>query len=330
MSPESPSYLPTVPVLRVECCSREMLSPELANDRPDWHGMVYRDSQPAARCSLWWRRTPCHGGRRVGCLGHFFASDAAAADCLLREALSRLRQEGCQLAVGPMNGNTWRDYRWVTEPGDRPAFLLEPNHPLDYPSHLSRHGFQPVARYFSALTDQLSGPDSRLERARRRLAGCGVSWRCLRDETLADDILSILQVARVAFRNNPFYVEPDVEEFLSSCERLRQSTCLNLIQLALAEQRPIGFVFAVPDGLQAARQQTVDTVVVKTLATLPGRRYAGLGQVLLASVQHEAASRGFRQAIYALVRDVPHLRRISARTARPIRRYALYGKVLTS
>ena len=70
-----------------------------------------------------------------------------------------------------------------------------------------------------------------------------------------------------------------------------------------------------------------DGVVVKTCAVLPGRRFAGLGTVLLDCVERNAQSAGFGYAIHALM----HERNLSvngARDAQVIRRYALFSRSL--
>ena len=69
-------------------------------------------------------------------------------------------------------------------------------------------------------------------------------------------------------------------------------------------------------------------MIIKTLAVLPQRPYAGLGNVLLDRVQTRAGRLGYTRVIHALMRDVPNMRRISGRSARPIRRYVLFGREL--
>ena len=69
------------------------------------------------------------------------------------------------------------------------------------------------------------------------------------------------------------------------------------------EDRPVGFLFGVGDMNQASRGEPIDTLVVKSLAILPDRRYAGLGTVLLDRCQQAAHRLGFRRAIHALMRE---------------------------
>jgi hypothetical protein len=55
-----------------------------------------------------------------------------------------------------------------------------------------------------------------------------------------------------------------------------------------------------------------------------------LGGLLVALVQREASRLGFRRAIHALMHDTNASRRISDRSARTFRRYALLSKALVS
>jgi hypothetical protein len=71
------------------------------------------------------------------------------------------------------------------------------------------------------------------------------------------------------------------------------------------------------------------TVIVKTVAILPGREWAGLGMLLLDHCQKAARASGFSRAIHALMYDGNASRNVSgAYAGRPIRRYTLYARRL--
>jgi hypothetical protein len=80
------------------------------------------------------------------------------------------------------------------------------------------------------------------------------------------------------------------------------------------------------DVLQQRYTQTIDTVILKTVAVLPGRACAGLGNLLVAKVQAIAAQLGYTRAIHALIHDGNPSRNLSSRYAVPIRRYTLFSK----
>jgi GNAT superfamily N-acetyltransferase len=227
-----------------------------------------------------------------------------------------------------MDGNTWRQYRLVTDRGHAPPFFLEPDNPHDWPDHFVQNGFEPVAQYFSALNANLRNRAPGLDGVGRRMTVQGVQIRSLERDQFDDQLRRIHAIATIAFRDNLFYSPLAQPEFIAQYRALSRLVPMNLVLIAERQDQPIGFVFAVPDLLQAQRGEPIDTIIVKSLGVLPGRPYAGLGNLLLASVEERARELGYARSVYALVRDLPRLRRMSGRYARPIRRYALFAKVI--
>jgi GNAT superfamily N-acetyltransferase len=308
--------------------SHDPLPSELARHRPDIHAAVDIDGRSACHCSLWRRGAPAVPGHRVGVIGHYVVHDAAAADELLRWAVRRLAAMGCTYAIGPMDGNTWRSYRAILNGAPHAPFLFEPTHPTDAAAQFLRNGFAIAARYFSAVNEDLTRQDPRSEAMATRMSCLGVTWRPLEISRLESELHDIYTVTRAAFRDHAYFVNLAEDEFFAEFAPLASQAPSELTWIARHAGRSIGFVFACPDFLQAPRQ-TIDTVVIKTLGVVPDTAYAGLGRLLLSEIQHHAHRLGYTRAIHALARDVPHLRRISARFATPFRRYALFGKPLT-
>ena len=52
--------------------------------------------------------------QRIGCIGELEVSPGASAKPLLTVAMEALQANGCTIAIGPMDGSTWRNYRLVT------------------------------------------------------------------------------------------------------------------------------------------------------------------------------------------------------------------------
>jgi hypothetical protein len=307
--------------------SHDPLSPELARHRPDVHAAVEIDGHRAGHCSLWRQGAPALPGQRVGVIGHYVVNDDAAADPLLRWAGRRLAAMGCAYALGPMDGNTWRSYRAVVDGTSAPPFLFEPTHPTEAAGQFLRSGFGVAARYFSAVNEDLARPDPRSDAIAGRMNRLGVSWRPLDLSRLEAELHDIYTVSRAAFRDHAYFVDLAEDQFLAEFAPLAAQAPSELTWIACHAHRPVGFVFACPDFLPASRQSP-SAVVIKTLGVVPDRMYAGLGRLLLSTIQTHAHNLGYTRAIHALVRDLPHLRRISARFAAPFRRYALFGKPL--
>ncbi len=282
----------------------------------------------AAEARLWWRSVPTLPGERAGIVGGFRATSETAARAVLARAAAALRAQGCTCAIGPMDGSTWRSYRFVTEPGTAPPFLLEPAHPPEWPRWWEAAGFAPLARYYSTLTPDLVARDQRTERAGARLRAAGVTIRTVDLARFDAELAAVHAVALAAFADNFLYTPLPPAEFVAQYQAARAHLRREFLLLAEQAGRPVGFVFALPDLLQAQRGEPVSTVIVKTLAVRPGREYAGLGAVLLAEVHAAARRLGFRQAIHAMMHARNVSRNLSARYARTIRGYALYARAL--
>jgi GNAT superfamily N-acetyltransferase len=227
-----------------------------------------------------------------------------------------------------MNGNTWRDYRFVTEAGNEPRFILEPHNPPQWPAQFVNHGFQEHARYFSALSEDLTRTTQRVRRVQQRMAKQNIRLRPLSTDSFESDLRQIHAVAQIAFRNHILYQQMNESEFLQQYQALRSIVPFDLVLIAEQHGKAVGFGFAMPDRLQAARGETIDTVIIKTLGVLPGREFAGLGQVLLEQLQQRGSQLGYRRAIHALVGETGPLQKISQRYAVPFRQYTLFSKEL--
>lgn len=302
---------------------------DLTRHAPDVHWvLVSREGTAEARCSLWWRRTPPHPKHRVGVIGHYAARDGVSGGTLLRHACEQLMSQQCTLAVGPMDGNTWWSYRLVTERGSEPPFFLEPTHPDDWPLHFTENGFNPLVQYASTLNSDLGRPDPAAERVARRMEGCGIRIRPLDVGRFEDDLRRIYSVSTESFRDHLFYSPLEEAAFMVQYLPFRSLVRPELVLLAERDASCVGFLFAVPDHLQTRRNGIVDTIIIKTLAILPGREYAGLGSLLLWRLHTSARALGFRRAIHALMAERSFSFNLSAKCARRIRRYTLFARTL--
>jgi GNAT superfamily N-acetyltransferase len=275
----------------------------------------------AARCSLWWRDTPSYSFHHLGLIGHYAARDDHSATELLGIACWMLGAHGCTLAVGPLDGTTWNRYRLLTERGDEPLFFLEPDNPDDWPEHFTRKGFTLLAEYSSAVTVCDARPSARPVPA-------GMTMRPLDLDHFDEELGRIHALSLEGFRDNFLYSPISLDDFLAQYRGIRPYVRPELVILLELQGRLIGYIFGVPDQLQAKRGQPIETAIAKTMAVHPDHRGDGLGSFLLNRFTQIAAGLGYRRVIHALMHEGNRSRKMSARTATTIRRYTLYAKQL--
>jgi GNAT superfamily N-acetyltransferase len=305
-------------------------TPAATPAEPDTLAVVAHDgAHRRAQCRLWTRFAPRLGGRRLGVVGQFAAADAHAAVAVLHAACEQLRHEGCHVAVGPMDGNTWRRYRLVTWRSSEPPFFLEPDTPDDWQGYFAQAGFQDLAHYTSALNDDLAHTDPRVPAAWQRLQDQGVTLRTLDLDRFDEELAAIHRLTVVAFTDAFLYTPIDLESFRQMYRPIRGHVDPRLVLLAHSGGELVGYLFAIANLAQAQRGGVVDTAIIKTMAVAPGRQHAGLGSVLMDRAHQTARELGYRRVIHALMHEANASRRLSSRTASTIRRYALLARTLT-
>jgi GNAT superfamily N-acetyltransferase len=302
---------------------------QLADHRPDLHLCAVSDAGAVeAHASLWWTQVPGYGSHTVGVIGHYASAGDEASAFLLSAALRTLEQHGCTVAIGPMDGNTWRRYRFVVDAGSEPPFFLEPANPPAWPRRWQRAGFAPLAHYVSTLNADLRRTDDRVPRVAERIDRLGVQIRAARRPELPSDLIRIYRLSQVAFAHNFLYTELPQIGYLAQYEKILPHIQTELLLLAERGSDLVGFVFAIPDLAQAARSQAIDTFLLKTVAVLPDPALAGLGALLAALVQQEGHRLGFRRCIHALMHEKNVSLNTSLRYGSVMRRYALFSREL--
>jgi GNAT superfamily N-acetyltransferase len=295
----------------------------------DLHLCAVTEAGVVAHCSLWWNSVPAFAEHKVGVVGHYASADDDSATALLQQAIAILRAHACTVAIGPMDGNTWRHYRFVTDAGSEPSFLLEPANPPQWPLQFQRAGFTPLAEYFSALNTNLALKDERSARHLARLAERGVLVRTAEGEDLEQLLGRIYAVSRVSFTQNFLYAEIPEAAFRAQYAKILPYLRPELILLAERGTELVGYLFAIPDLSQAARGVAVDTFLIKTVAILPDPELRGLGGVLVGLAHRQGLRLGFRRAIHALMHENNVSRNISGHFATTIRRYTLYSREIS-
>ncbi len=310
-------------------CYKDFDTACLLAHKVDYHALlVDRAHQARGRCSLWWKSVPDYPGEKLGVIGHFYSDSSDATRRLLDHACEVLRRANCTLAVGPMDGNTWRRYRFVTDRGEEESFFLEPDNARDWPVEFMDYGFTKMAGYSSALSTDPGKSANSLDMARQRLTERGITLRALNMETFTEELADIYTLSIASFQNNFLYTPIDKDEFVGMYSKIRPYIQANLNLLAEHDGRLVGYLFGVPDLLQKQRGLTVDTYIIKTVAVDPRHQSVGLGGYLVAEAQRRAHAMGFKRIIHALMFDDNKSRNISNHYAKVMRRYSLYSKPL--
>lgn len=287
-----------------------------------------KNQQVRARCSIWWRDTVKVNGSSTGAIGHYAATDADYGEAVLQHACRELKRRRCAIAVGPLDGNTWRSYRFVTQRGDAKPFFLEPDNPDEWPQHFGNVGFSTLSHYASEINPDIANRQPELGSLREKFGDLGVQIDPVDVDNPVDDMAGIYRVVCESFRNAFLYTPLNIDSYASIYEPMLTQVDPRLMLVAKHAGEVVGFILAPPDFLQLSYQHTMDAIVIKTVAVLPRKEYSGLGRVLIVDLLKNAIDMGFTTAISALMQTENRSQKISSDCAGPMRAYEVFAKKL--
>lgn len=311
------------------CPSLEMEALAADSERPDARIVLSESSGSlVGHAALWWRETPELDGARVGAIGGFTAQDGESARAVLAAAEEKLRQAGCRTVVGPMNGNTWRKHRFVTDECEgRGPFLLEPRNPIEFPKWWESAGYQVLSRYSSSRIDLENDPGIPAALAQRLLRS-GLEILPLDEARFDDELKAIHAVSVKSFSHNFLYTPLEEGAFVDAYRKIRERVDTDLVRIARRGGDVCGFVFGISDWEAAARGER-PALIVKTLAVDPESRCAGLGSLLVDELHRIGREKGYGEAIHALQHETNSSLKITGRHhGEVLRRYSLFSKIL--
>ncbi len=253
-------------------------------------------------------------GAPTATLGNFASPDAASGRAVLAQALDQARALGLARVIGPMEGDTWHSYRFVTESDGSPPFLLEPTNKPHEPDLFIAAGFQPIGSYFSArvVLDQTAtdAPPPTHDFT-------VTPWSGTDPEALFGQVHDL---SVEAFSRNAFYKPISRQDFLAMYMPVVPLMKRELIFFATTpDGRLVGFLFGIPNYAEGPQTKTA---ILKTYASL----MPGAGRHLAHAFHSSARALGYDTAIHALIHDDNlSALRSAVEDAQVFRRYTLFG-----
>lgn len=257
---------------------------------------------------------PMWDGAPAATLGGVRCKDIEAGAEVLGQALAFVRAHGIKQVIGPMDGDTWHSYRFVTDSDGSPAFLLEPpNNPAGV-EVFTAAGFTQIGSYFSA---RVALAQAGLTAPAPTDAFTIEGWDGTNPEQLFGQVFDL---SSQAFAKNAFYKPITRDAFLAMYMPMVPMLKRDLIFFARRpDQSLAGFLFGIPNYAEGPQPTGV---ILKTYASL----VKGAGQHLAHAFHTAAAKAGYQTAIHALIHDDNlSALRSAAEGADVFRRYGLFG-----
>ena len=315
--------------------SLEMIKYGASVNRQENLRIEFRDGvgELLAGVSVWYSNTPTYNGLPVAFLGNYKTRSRASGIEILhlaeaeieKLAINKKLDRKIEYLVGPVNGNTFKEYRLVTSGFDSPPFALENFTARDLPGHFIAAGYQSIATYSSSILP----PSTKIPGDDKELATSGITIRNFRMEEADRELSRLYKITSEAFENNFLYSPISQEEFKEMYKPVLPLIDPQFLFIAEKDGRAVGYLFAIDDRKGGGKRD--NCLVIKTLARCPEESLnrAGIGRNLVRICHDKARKRGYGSIIHALYKSDNRSGCFSTLSgAQVFRQYALYAKRL--
>lgn len=288
--------------------------------------VLLADNVPVARVALYKNPNLTYMGLNTLCLGNYECiDDIAVATELLNHVANEARRLGADYIIGPMNGSTWDNYRFTTHHNYAP-FFLEPFQPLYYNDHFLAIGLEPIASYFSSIDLDFKYNNPEIEALATAFGEMGMVLRNIDLQHYQEELEKLYPFLLETFKSNFLYTPISLNSFLKKYLAAEKFIDSQFVIIAEdAEKNPVGLSFCVKDYLDP----TGKSMIVKTLARHPDKKWKGLGNILGNEIGKKCLKLGYTSVVHALIYEQGTSLNLSKNySGKLYKNYALYGKKL--
>ncbi len=257
--------------------------------------VVARDGKPVGRVTAFHNHLLVNDKVRFGLVGLFACeNDVDAARALLNAASEWLGENNLNAVRGPMAGDIWHRWRFMTRGFDTEPFAGEPRNPKYYPDLFSACGFASARTYSTKLVTNLEGQLARFSAPAALNAKRGYSFRNVNRAAWQDDLQHVYELCRHSFATRWSVTETTYEDFADVYNRWLRRVGSEQIVLAVDKAKAVV-------GLGLAVVAPQDTLNIRTVAVYPHAAGFGLGKAISAELYRRAIAAGFKKVNHCLM-----------------------------
>lgn len=284
--------------------------------------IAYRGDRPVGRLCAFHNTQMVDTHGPVGLVGLFACEDdRTAARTLIDAAAAWCQASGLKILRGPMAGDIWHRWRFMTDGFDTAPFPGEPRQPKYYPDLFIAAGFNRVRTFSTKRMTDIEAQMERLKTSRNLNKKRGYTFRNFDPSRWQEDIKSLHELCQHSFASNWSVTPIAYEEFEDIYNRWLTRISPGHILLALdPEEKVVGL------GLAVAAPS--DTLNIRTLAVLPGQHGYGLGRAIAAELYQRAIDAGQKVVQHCMMGPDAPPQRWDGGQAQVTREYAMFERAI--
>ena len=309
--------------------------PKIQIERPSEIIVFYNENEETAGSLNLWHNRPNYNGKATSYIGNVNILEKYRKNEteIFNEIFENLKNDDIETIIGPLNGTTWNTYRYVTDRGNHPPFLMEPWNEEYYVKLFEKIGFKPLTYYISTIMENMNPVQrghlsKKIEKLKKFNYYKDITVKSTENEDLLVVLNKVYDLTIEAFKNNFLYSELDREIFLKMYMSYEDKIVKKFFKMLYLKDELIGYVFGIPDYAELQYKEKIETMILKTIAISPKYNGKGMGYILIDELVKEAECSGYKNVIYALMHEKNISKNIGLLLGNELRKYSLFIKEL--
>lgn len=179
----------------------------------------------------------------------FFESvnDKTVCFKLLDAVSDMLKKRNLKIIRGPMNFSTNEDCGFLIEGYDKPPMIMTPYNPPYYNDLIEDYGMRKAKDLYAFIYNIKDELPEKVYRIAAIAEKRGITTRSLDKKNFISDMLAFREIYNSAWENNWGFIPLSEDELFYSAKKLKQVMVPEFTILAFSEDKPVGFLGAIPD-----------------------------------------------------------------------------------
>lgn len=253
--------------------------------------VLYNNKQIIATACLIKNEKLRFKGEDTICIAFYECIDCfEASNEILFYVFSHCRLQGYNYIIGPMNGSTWKSYRF-TKDRHEDSYITEPFHKGYYAAQFKQAGFEIAAEYITQIAKVQMPDDIFVD---KKLA---ITYRAIDKQQFEKELKRIFDFCNHVFRKNFLFTEINEITFLEKYLTLKDLITADFVLLAEHKGKVVGLLFALHDYYCQHEKR----LVVKTLARKYGAEYTEVARELTRKIVQIALKHNYNSMLHAFM-----------------------------
>jgi hypothetical protein len=264
---------------------------ELIDEHFDSGFIVNKENKTVAMACVILNKNLIFKNQNAICLSHYECeNDETTSALLLNSIVDYCKKIDYKYIIGPMNGSTWKNYRFATAP-IKDSFFTETFHKEYYIEQFEKFGFE-IAGNYHTQKGKVEHPEKTPTFSNKH-----IKFRKIDLDNYESELKQIYHFSSEVFKHNFLFTETNEDSFINKYRLIKPYLNPDFILIAEENNEMIGLILTLHDYFNTEEKR----LIIKTICRKNGRKYLDVADELIYRIVETGKEQGYETMLHAFM-----------------------------